>query len=69
MRWDGTHQVLMSRGKEGPLVVVGMLLQLLGLLVLVLMVGIKVHEAMVVVVGMMNSGRISSLHGEDKVVS
>ena len=61
-RWDGTHQVLMNRGKEGRLVAVGM-----GLLVLV--VGIKVHGAMVVVVGMMNSGRINSLHGEDKVVS
>ena len=61
-RWGGTHQVLMNRGKEGRLVVVGM-----GLLVLV--VGVKVHGAMVVVVGMMNSGRINSLHGEDKVVS
>ena len=61
-KWGGTHQVLMNRGKEGRLVVVGM-----GLLVLV--VGVKVHGAMVVVVGMMNSGRINSLHGEDKVVS
>ena len=60
-RWAGTRQVLMNRGKEGRLVVVGM-----GLLVLV--VGVKVHGAMAVV-GMMNSGRISSLHGEDKVVS
>ena len=49
-RWAVTHQVLMNRGKEGRLVVVGMLLQL-GLLV-----GVKVHGAMVVVVGMMNSG-------------
>ena len=52
-RWAGTHQVLMNRGKEGHLVVVGM-----GLLVLV--VGVKVHGAMVVVVGMMNSCRIQS---------
>ena len=61
-RWAGTHQVLMNRDKEGRLVVVGM-----GLLVLV--VGVKVHGAMVVVVGMMNSGQINNLHGEDKVVS
>ena len=62
-RWAGTHQVLMSRGREGRLVVVGMLQPL------DLLVGVKVHGAMVVVVGMMNSGRINSLHGEDKVVS
>ena len=62
-RWAGTHQVLMNRGKEGCLVVVRML-QLLGFLV-----GVKVHGAIVVVVGMMNSGQINSLHGEDKVVS
>ena len=53
----------MNRGKEGRLVVVGML-QSLGLLV-----GVKGHGVMVVVVGIMNSGRISSLHGEHKVVS
>ena len=46
-RWAGTHHVLMNRGKEGRLVVVGM-----GLLVLV--VGVKVDGA--IVDGMMNSG-------------
>jgi hypothetical protein len=56
-RWAGTHQVLMNRGKEGRLVV-GMLQ----------VRGVKVHGAMVVV-GMMNSGLVNSLLGEDKVVS
>ena len=62
-RWGGTHQVLMNRAKDGCLVVVGMLQPL------DLLVRVKVHGAMVVVVGMMNSSPISSLHGEHKVVS
>ena len=60
-RWTGTRQVLMSRGREGhDRRVVGMLQ----------VQEVKVHGAMVVVVvGMMNSGLVSSLLGEDRVVS
>ena len=60
-RWAGTHQAVTNRGKGGRLVAVGMPL---GLQVQ----GVKVHGAMVVV-GMMNSGLVNSLHGGDKVVS
>ena len=60
-RWDGTRQVLMSRGREGHgrrVVPVGMLQ---------VQVEVKVHRA--TLVGMMSSGLVSSLHGEDRVVS
>ena len=60
-RWDGTRQVLMSRGREGHghrVVPVGMLQ---------VREEVKVHGA--TVVGMMSSGLVSSLHGEDRVVS
>ena len=58
-----------EQGQRRSSVVVGMLQPLLGLLVLVLVVGVKVLGAMVPMMSMMNSGRISSLHGEHKVVS
>ena len=59
-RWDGTRQVLMSRGRgHGRRVVpVGMLQ---------VREEVKVHGA--TVVGMMSCGLVSSLHGEDRVVS
>ena len=59
-RWAGTRQVLMSRAREGHgrRVPVGMLQS---------REEVKVHGA--TVVGMMSSGLVSSLHGEDRVVS
>ena len=59
-RWDGTRQVLMSRSREchGCQVPVGML-----------QVQEEVKVLGATVVGMMSSGLVSSLHGEDRVVS